>query len=91
MNRISTATLFVIFALAACTGDLPARSPQEAANPRAPEAKFDPGPNPLGGVLSAPSDASDAASSVGHDHRGMSMPMPSSSASPAAAPVGKPR
>ncbi|MDB4934286.1 MAG: hypothetical protein JWP87_1258 [Labilithrix sp.] len=67
MSRTFVATVCLV--ITACAGsDLPAPSPQHAASPRAPEAAFDPGPNPLDAGV-APSTAPNAApSSGGHGH-----------------------
>lgn len=68
----------VFFAIA-CGGELRAPSERDPVNPRAPQAAFDAGANPLGAGLSAAPPPSDDMSGM----PGMTMPMPSSSTAPA--------
>lgn len=74
-----------VFFSIACGGELRAPSERDPVNPRAPQAAFDAGANPLGAGLSAAPPPSDDMSGMSGmpGMSGMTMPMPSSSTAPA--------
>lgn len=76
--------------LAGCAGGDPSRpsSPRDAANPRAPEPAFDPGPNPLVRTISA-SPGPGAMEGAGHAGHGAPS-APVMSAAPAASSSSNP-
>lgn len=57
--------------LAACAGgDVDAPSPRDPSSPRAPEASFDAGPNPLAATLPPPPSSTSESAPAGHRHGG---------------------
>ena len=81
-SLIEAVILAIALLSAGCAGgDLDAPSARDPSSPRAPEAPFDAGTNPLSAVLSPPPPSTGEMPS-GHKHGGgapMTVPAPSSS------------
>jgi hypothetical protein len=88
IGAVSVLLLIAACASIGCGSELRPPSDRDPVSPKAPQAAFDAGPNPLGATLSAATAPADGMSGMPgmsgmSGMPGMSMPMPSASSAPA--------